>query len=97
MHEQTSSSRTKGQANSTPAHEDLGCYTRDRAGHSKKGVADSEGTDDKEGFMEKMAFQLDPAALRDLKDLKRGNKKTAFEPRGAWRIKARTINAPTWH
>ena len=35
---------------------------------SKKGVAGSEGTDDKEGFMEKMAFQLDPEELRDSKD-----------------------------
>ena len=68
MREQTPSSRIKGQANSTPAHEELGCYRRDGAGHSKEGVADSEGTDDKEGFMEKMAFQLDPEALRDLKD-----------------------------
>ena len=31
-------------------------------------MANSEGTDGKEGFMEKMAFQLDPEALRDLKD-----------------------------
>ena len=68
MCEQTPSSRIKGQANSTPAHEELGCYRRDRAGRSKEGVADSKGTDDKEGFMEKMAFQLDPEELRDLKD-----------------------------
>lgn len=27
--------------------------------HSKKGMVNSEGMDDKEGFMEEVAFQLD--------------------------------------